>query len=486
MKTKAFFIVIAFIGFFIGTINAQSPSFGRDIHMIPDEWSVDIGINSTIPTSSIIFEKQREGKEGVINETLSNEYDVARIPGAYVELSRRLQTLRPIFVGASFRYQNLFNRNSKRVSDAFELDGNDHYINWCFKNNAHLYDFSLFAEYPLWYRDNFSLFARGDIGVSRFSNVINAEWRRTDWAPDDFETVNLRRFGDTVFSFDMGVGARWQFSEGAALRGHIGYQFQTATNFNRLSHIAAYDSTLEFNGELPNNNDFNLIEPEVMTDRSNRFSYEHLNAQVGISISLDRGFIAEKPILYLYPTDTTDVHVELVLHDQEFIFTYPAYPKNGWSVRAYPDGKIHDYETERNYYSLFWETEGAPIAENLEEGYVIKGSKTREFLEYKLDKLGLNFKEANEFLIYWLPQMENNEYNAVYFAFEEYEASSELHITPQPDTVIRIMMLWEGMEEKIELVPQNLTEAPERIGFTAVEWGGIQGEFFKKDEHLPL
>lgn len=486
MKTIIFFIIVLTFGLFSSSLYAQTGYFYPERHEIPEDWHLDVGFHNTIPTSSILFEKWRDDDPHIFQETLSNEWNVPRSPGIYFELSKRLGTLRPIFVGSSFRYQNLFNRNSKRVSDPFKLNGYDHYVSWRFKNNANLYDFSLFAEYPLWYRDNFSVFARGDIGISRFSNNIKADWRRTDWDPEDNETVNLRRNGDTVFSFDMGVGARWQFSEGVALRGHIGYQFQSATNFDRLNHIAGYDSILEFNGVEPNDNDFKLIASDNIVDRPNRFSYEHLNAQVGISISLERGFFAEKPILYLYPEDTTDVNVQLVLHDQEFIFTYPEYPTKGWDVRAYPDGKIHDYDTQRDYYSLFWETVGEPIAEDLQEGYVVKGDETRTFLEEKLEKLGLNYKEANEFIIYWLPQMENNEYNAVYFAFDEYEASSELKITPNPDSVIRIMMLWEPLDEKIELEKQQLPSQPERKGFTAVEWGGTKGDFFNKLKDLPL
>ena len=44
-------------------------------------------------------------------------------------------------------------------------------------------------------------------------------------------------------------------------------------------------------------------------------------------------------------------------------------------------------------------------------------------------------------------------------------------ITPEPDTLIRIFMAWYGTEEPVSILPQELS-APERQGFTVVEWGG--------------
>ena len=42
------------------------------------------------------------------------------------------------------------------------------------------------------------------------------------------------------------------------------------------------------------------------------------------------------------------------------------------------------------------------------EGFCVKGEDTAAFLEDALSKLGLNRKEANEFIVYWLPLMEQN------------------------------------------------------------------------------
>jgi hypothetical protein len=128
----------------------------------------------------------------------------------------------------------------------------------------------------------------------------------------------------------------------------------------------------------------------------------------------------KKPVLYLYPTKQQEVIVKINLTNHKFTHAYPAY-ENGWEVKASPDGTLINKATGKEHYCLFWETEGVQMANTLDSGFIVKGSEVSTFLEEKLTQLGLNSKEANEFIIYWLPQMEDNPYNAIYFADTEYE-----------------------------------------------------------------
>ena len=48
-----------------------------------------------------------------------------------------------------------------------------------------------------------------------------------------------------------------------------------------------------------------------------------------------------------------------------------------------------------------------------------------------------------------------------------------LEITPVPDTVIRVVMEWKGLNKYVEIPQQKLT-TPQRNGFTVVEWGGTE------------
>ena len=178
----------------------------------------------------------------------------------------------------------------------------------------------------------------------------------------------------------------------------------------------------------------------------------------------------EKPVIYLYPEEETKVSVKLDFNG-ELTSTYPAY-ENGWNVIAQPDGTLTDPATGREYYCLFWE--GITYADyDLSEGFVVAGEDTEEFLEASLQKLGLTDQEANEFIIYWLPRMEHNAYNLISFQGAAYTESAVLTIDPAPDTLLRVFMVFKPLDAPVEIPAQELT-APERTGFTAVEWGGAE------------
>ena len=176
-----------------------------------------------------------------------------------------------------------------------------------------------------------------------------------------------------------------------------------------------------------------------------------------------------KPVIYLYPEEETEVSVRLTL-DGKLTCTYPAYD-NGWIVTAQPDGTLTDAKGQ-TYNYLYWEGE-ACARYDLSEGFCVKGEDTAVFLEDALEKLGLTRREANEFIVYWLPLMEENPYNIISFQTNRYTDAAKLDIDPAPDTMIRVFMAWQASDTLVELPEQELT-APERTGFTVVEWGGTE------------
>ena len=177
----------------------------------------------------------------------------------------------------------------------------------------------------------------------------------------------------------------------------------------------------------------------------------------------------EKPVIYLYPEAETDVTVRLD-YAGDLTCTYPAYD-GAWRVAAAPDGTLTD-ESGQTYRYLYWEGTDN-VQYDFSEGFCVPGSETAAFLEDALAQLGLTRAEANEFIIYWLPQMEQNAYNLISFQQSAYTDAARLTITPQPDTLLRVFMAWKPLTSAVEIVPQTLT-APERTGFTAVEWGGSE------------
>ena len=189
--------------------------------------------------------------------------------------------------------------------------------------------------------------------------------------------------------------------------------------------------------------------------------------------SIRSGVSFDKPIVYLYPTQEQNVSVKLG-NPELLTCSYPRYDE-GWNVLAQPNGDLLDLKTGNNLYSLYWEGISNKVYDYSNtpelEGFVVKGEDTIRFLEEKLSILGLNEKEREEFIIYWLPQMEDNKYNYIRFETkEEIDEEMPLQIEPKPDTTIRGLMDWKKLDEAIEVKEQELIQV-ERSGYTVVEWG---------------
>lgn len=183
----------------------------------------------------------------------------------------------------------------------------------------------------------------------------------------------------------------------------------------------------------------------------------------------DTGPLAAKPVIYLYPEEEMTVNVKLNFNG-ELTVTYPEYKEEGWDVFAKPDGTLIDVSTKKEYSYLFWEGKD-DFKYDMSEGFVVAGKDTAKFLQEKLSYMGLTPKEYNEFIVFWLPQMQDNEYNFITFQGEDYTNNAELTITPEPDCILRVFMTWKPLNKKIE-VPEQKLSTFERKGFTVIEWGG--------------
>lgn len=180
--------------------------------------------------------------------------------------------------------------------------------------------------------------------------------------------------------------------------------------------------------------------------------------------------VVKKPILYLYPE--TDTELTVTLGRPEALTTsYPAYG-DGWHVLAHPDGTLEDLNTGRSLYALYWEGQSQAVPP-MDEGFVVAGADAATFLEEKLAALGLTEREAQEFIVYWLPILLDHPYNLIRFAgIDEINAAMPLAFSVEPDTLIRVYMVTKPLEAPVEVPEQVLPEAPARTGFTVVEWGG--------------
>ena len=198
-------------------------------------------------------------------------------------------------------------------------------------------------------------------------------------------------------------------------------------------------------------------------------SFDGHNLWEAISMEVEYP-VAEKPVIYLYPETPTEVSVKLTI-DGKLTCTYPAYDKGWDNFTAYPDGTLV-FPDGKEYYCLYWEA----LQDNeydFTKGFCVKGTDTAAFLEWALSAQGLTPREANEFIIYWLPRMEQNPYNVIAFQTDAYTEGAVLEITPNPDSLLRVFMAWYPSDEAVEIEAQAFTPF-ERVGFAVVEWGGSE------------
>lgn len=183
---------------------------------------------------------------------------------------------------------------------------------------------------------------------------------------------------------------------------------------------------------------------------------------------LDDDMVVKKPVLYLYPEEDTKVEVTFD-NKNKLLSTYPKYIDK-WEVLAKKDGTLID-ENGREYYALYWD-ENIKHKEKFETGFYVKSEDSIKFLEEKLFEMGFTDKEANEFIMYWLPIMEQDGDNLVHFHFtEDRQKQNKINIEPQVDSLFRVSIEIKKVNKKVSIKEQKI-ERFERYGFSALEWGG--------------
>jgi hypothetical protein len=191
----------------------------------------------------------------------------------------------------------------------------------------------------------------------------------------------------------------------------------------------------------------------------------------GYLVCRNNNIQALKPILYLYPTTKTEVTVSFT-RPELLLTTYPKF-NNTWRVTAEPNGDLIDVDGKK-YYALYWDAIN-PAPDTFADGWYVDATNALTFLEDKLAQIGLNWRERNEFIMYWLPKLEQNSQSLVRFKLtEQLQNENAVQISPQPDTFLRVEIQIKKVDEKINLPEQQLPATFERRGFTAVEWGGSE------------
>ncbi|KAG2036994.1 hypothetical protein BDR03DRAFT_897531 [Suillus americanus] len=246
------------------------------------------------------------------------------------------------------------------------------------------------------------------------------------------------------------------------------------------------------------------------------------NIKDGDSINLQAALRFAKPVIYLYSPSDIDVSVKLSLIPEwsiSVIYPIVSTEDHGqrleWNVRTHQDGSLTENNSGLDVSYLFWEAEKNlqafprspaskpqpvdtfnPISSNLDDmdSIVIPVDKATVYLDKTLKGLGLHTEARTSFITYWLPSILKHEHIALRFVPQAaYERAASLSISPQPDVVTRICMLFKGVckehlanwanaqmqAEKdvawwVDVVGVDPARAGDASLFRVLEWGGME------------
>ncbi|KAJ7584126.1 hypothetical protein C8J56DRAFT_863527 [Mycena floridula] len=241
------------------------------------------------------------------------------------------------------------------------------------------------------------------------------------------------------------------------------------------------------------------------------------NDRIDISLEQRGG----KPVIYLFSPTEIDAVIRLSLIDEwKLSAIYPVVAIKAashgnletvqWKVKAYADGSLLETQTNLKVSYLFWEavtqhserpvspSEIAfkPCSARLtdENSILLAVDSMTPYLDRSLEALGLHTEARTSFITYWLPSFLKHQYVALRFVPQvEYEHAAPLTLTPKPDVITRIFMLFQGVKtEKLHQWEGALSRAKEEVEwwrtvvgvepehfhdeslFRVLEWGGME------------
>ncbi|KAG1869446.1 hypothetical protein DFJ58DRAFT_766224 [Suillus subalutaceus] len=229
-----------------------------------------------------------------------------------------------------------------------------------------------------------------------------------------------------------------------------------------------------------------------------------------------------EPVIYLYSPSDIDVSVKLsLIPEWSLSVIYPVVTTEDhgqrleWNVHTHQDGNLTEHNSGLDVSYLFWEAETnpqafprspaskpqpvdtfSPISGSLDDmdSIVIPVDKATVYLDKSLKVLGLHTEARTSFITYWLPSILKHEYIALRFVPQAaYERAASLSISPQPDVVTRVFMLFRGISREhlenwsnaqmqaekdvawwVDVVGVDPARAGDMTLFRVLEWGGME------------
>lgn len=227
-----------------------------------------------------------------------------------------------------------------------------------------------------------------------------------------------------------------------------------------------YDNVYTVGRDIPQ-----TISIEAFAKGNSNIIYQDSLGDWRILINEKYGSMAEcgKPVIYLYPQQDTQVTVQV---GANITVSEPLYPQEGWTVLAHPNGQL-EYQG-KTYPNLFWEGQGKGFYPNVkDQGVVVSQKNLVSALKAQLRQLGLNEQESKDFMDFWQEKLPTTPFvRLTWLGTQDMDRLAPLTVSPAPQTRIRIFLEFEGLQKPITLKEQKLS-APQRNGYTLIEWGGL-------------
>lgn len=191
-----------------------------------------------------------------------------------------------------------------------------------------------------------------------------------------------------------------------------------------------------------------------------------------------------------------------------------------WKVRVKPNGELTELNTGLDVAYLFWEAHTgppvpvsppqSPIVSSLpldvevfnpsdahlsdNDSVVISVDTITPYLDAAPKALGLHTEARTSFITYWLPAILKHDHVALRFLPQPvYEQAAPLKISPVPDVITRIFMLFIGVDKELlsqwpqaqerachsvdfwkDVAGVDCTRSLDESLFRVLEWGGME------------
>lgn len=173
--------------------------------------------------------------------------------------------------------------------------------------------------------------------------------------------------------------------------------------------------------------------------------------------------------LYIYPLQETNISIKA---NNSVYRTSPPDKSGSWDVTAFPDGKLLTQDGQL-YSKIEYDYTSNPTS--LNSGIIATQENLAEKLAWYADQLGLNKKEKQDFVGFWSEKLRGI---APFIQISHFSRSESLKInsfdiSPQPDTLIPVVMYFRPLQLPSKLQDPVFEPILERKGFTVVDWSGV-------------